>query len=33
MDIRLPDDSGIVACGTITNRWPQTRVIMLTSLR
>jgi two-component system response regulator DevR len=31
MDIRLPDDSGIVACGTIKNRWPQTRVIMLTS--
>ena len=31
MDIRLPDDSGIVACGTITSRWPQTRVIMLTS--
>jgi len=31
MDIRLPDDSGVVACGTITNRWPQTRVIMLTS--
>jgi DNA-binding NarL/FixJ family response regulator len=31
MDIRLPDDSGIVACGTITSRWPQTHVIMLTS--
>ena len=31
MDIRLPDDSGIVACGTITSRWPHTRVIMLTS--
>ena len=31
MDIRLPDDSGIVACRTITNRWPQTRVMMLTS--
>lgn len=31
LDIRLPDDSGIVACGTITSRWPQTRVIMVTS--
>jgi DNA-binding NarL/FixJ family response regulator len=31
MDIRLPDDSGIVACRTITDRRPQTRVIMLTS--
>jgi DNA-binding NarL/FixJ family response regulator len=31
MDIRLPDDSGIVACGTITSAWPQIRVIMLTS--
>lgn len=31
MDIRLPDQSGIVACATITSRWPQTRVIMLTS--
>ena len=31
MDIRLPDQSGIIACATITSRWPQTRVIMLTS--
>jgi len=31
MDIRLPDDSGIIACRTITTHWPQTRVIMLTS--
>jgi DNA-binding NarL/FixJ family response regulator len=31
MDIRLPDESGIIACRTITSRWPQTRVIMLTS--
>lgn len=31
MDIRLPDQSGIAACATITGRWPQTRVIMLTS--
>lgn len=31
LDIRLPDDSGIVACSTITERWPQTKVIMLTS--
>ena len=23
MDIRLPDESGIVACQTITSRWPQ----------
>jgi len=31
MDIRLPGESGITACRTITARWPQTRVIMLTS--
>jgi two-component system response regulator DevR len=31
MDIRLPDESGIVACATITRRWPETKVIMLTS--
>lgn len=31
MDIRLPDDSGIIACKTITSRWPKIRVIMLTS--
>jgi DNA-binding NarL/FixJ family response regulator len=31
MDIRLPGESGIEACKTITARWPETRVIMLTS--
>jgi DNA-binding NarL/FixJ family response regulator len=31
MDIRLPDESGIIACRTITSRWPQIRIIMLTS--
>jgi DNA-binding NarL/FixJ family response regulator len=31
MDIRLPGESGIEACKTITVRWPETRVIMLTS--
>jgi DNA-binding NarL/FixJ family response regulator len=31
MDIRLPGESGIEACKTITTRWPETRVIMLTS--
>jgi len=31
MDIRLPGESGIAACQTITTRWPQTKVIMLTS--
>jgi DNA-binding NarL/FixJ family response regulator len=31
MDIRLPDESGIIACRTITSHWPQIRVIMLTS--
>lgn len=31
MDIRMPGDSGIEACRTITTRWPDTRVIMLTS--
>ena len=31
MDIRLPDESGIIACKTITSRWPRTHVIMLTS--
>ena len=31
MDIRLPDESGIIACSTITSRWPEIRVIMLTS--
>lgn len=32
MDIRMPPgNSGIDACRTIVERWPQTRVIMLTS--
>jgi DNA-binding NarL/FixJ family response regulator len=31
MDIRLPGESGITACRTITARWPETKVIMLTS--
>ena len=31
MDIRLPDESGIIACRTITGRWPNVQVIMLTS--
>jgi two-component system, NarL family, response regulator DevR len=31
MDIRLPGDSGIETCRQISERWPQTRVIMLTS--
>ena len=31
MDIRLPDESGIQACRTITQKWPSTKVIMLTS--
>ena len=31
MDIRLPGTSGIEACEEITNRYPDTRVMMLTS--
>jgi two-component system response regulator DevR len=31
MDIRLPGTSGIEACEEITNRFPETRVLMLTS--
>lgn len=31
MDIRLPGDSGIDACQNITTRWPDTKVVMLTS--
>ncbi|MDT8307145.1 MAG: response regulator transcription factor [Anaerolineae bacterium] len=31
MDIRLPGESGIDACRQIHDRWPETRVIMLTS--
>ena len=31
MDVRLPGTSGIEACEDITNRYPETRVIILTS--
>jgi DNA-binding NarL/FixJ family response regulator len=31
MDIRLPGPSGIEACEEITRRWPDVRVVMLTS--
>jgi len=31
MDVRLPGGSGIEACGTITEKYPDTKVIMLTS--
>jgi len=31
MDIRLPGESGIVACEKIVARWPDIKVIMLTS--
>lgn len=31
MDIRLPGDSGIDACQQITSRWPDIKVVMLTS--
>jgi DNA-binding NarL/FixJ family response regulator len=31
MDIRMPGESGIDACRTIRQRWPATKVIMLTS--
>lgn len=31
MDIRLPDESGIEACGKIIRQWQDTRVVMLTS--
>ncbi len=31
MDIRMPGESGIKACAEITARFPETRVIMLTS--
>src|SRR4051812_12644466 len=31
MDIRLPDGSGLDACRQILQRWPETRVIVLTS--
>jgi DNA-binding NarL/FixJ family response regulator len=31
MDIRLPDQSGIVACRHIRQQWPQIQVLMLTS--
>lgn len=31
MDIRLPDDSGLVACRRITSQWPEIKVIILSS--
>lgn len=31
MDIRMPGGSGLDACRDITSRWPQTKVIVLTS--
>ncbi len=31
MDIRLPDDSGLVACRRITSQWPHIKVIILSS--
>lgn len=31
MDIRMPGESGVSACKKITSRWPETKVIMLTS--
>lgn len=31
MDIRMPGESGIDACREIRQRWPETKVIMLTS--
>lgn len=31
LDIRLPDESGIEVCRSITTNWPQIQVIMLTS--
>ncbi len=31
MDVRLPDESGIVACQKIRKRWPAVQVLMLTS--
>lgn len=31
MDIRLPGESGIDACSQITSRWPDVKVVMLTS--
>lgn len=31
MDVRLPGPSGIEACQEITERWPETRVVILTS--
>ena len=31
MDIRLPGESGIDACRQITRRWPDVKVVMLTS--
>ena len=31
MDVRLPDGSGVDACREIRSRWPDVKVLMLTS--
>lgn len=31
MDVRLPDQSGVAACGEIRRRWPTVQVLILTS--
>ena len=31
LDIRLPDQNGVEVCRQISQRWPQTRVVILTS--
>ncbi len=31
LDVRLPDGSGVEACREIRSRWPETKVLMLTS--
>ena len=31
MDVRLPDGSGVEACREIRSRWPEVKVLMLTS--
>ena len=31
LDVRLPDGSGVEACREIRDRWPETKVLMLTS--
>jgi two-component system response regulator DevR len=31
LDVRLPDQTGVEVCREITGRWPETKVVMLTS--